>query len=50
MKRVNFDARVAKCIDQLREVEARSHERRHRLGIESRTAADTENESPTRKR
>jgi len=49
MKRGSFDARVAKCIDQLREVEARSHERRHRLGIESRTPGDGEIEAPARR-
>jgi len=49
MKRGSFDARVAKCIDQLREVETRSHERRHRLGIESRTAGDAATEPSVRK-
>ncbi|HMI20341.1 MAG TPA: hypothetical protein VK533_12415 [Sphingomonas sp.] len=49
MKRGSFDARVAKCIDQLREVEMRSHERRHRLGIESRTPGDAATEAPSRK-
>ncbi len=49
MKRGSFDARVAKCIDQLREVETRSHERRPRLGIESRTPADAATEAPVRK-
>jgi hypothetical protein len=49
MKRGSFDDRVAKCIDQLREVETRSHDRRHRLGIESRTPGDTASEAPARK-
>jgi hypothetical protein len=49
MKPGSFDARVAKCIDQLREAEMRSHERRHRLGIESRTPGDAATEAPIRK-
>ena len=37
MKRGSFDARVARCLDQLREVETRAQDRRLRLGLESRT-------------
>jgi hypothetical protein len=36
MKNGSFDARVARCIDQLREVEVRAQDRRHRLGLDSR--------------
>jgi len=36
MKRGSFDARIARCIDQLREVETRAQDRRLRLGLESR--------------
>lgn len=46
MKRGSFDARIAKCIDQLREVETRAHDRRVRLGLESRMAAPARSEPP----
>jgi hypothetical protein len=49
MKRGNFDDRIAKCLDQLREVETRARDRRHRLGLGSRVARNVEPDAPPRK-
>jgi len=38
-RRGSFDARIAECMAQFREVETRSSERTQRLGIEPRSPA-----------
>lgn len=46
VKRTSFDSRVAKCIDQLREVETRAQQRRSRLGLEARGPVAARSEPP----
>jgi hypothetical protein len=44
-RRGSFDARIAECMAQFMEVETRSSERTHRLGIEPRSARATERQN-----
>jgi hypothetical protein len=49
MKRGSFDARVAKCLAQFRQVETRSNERGERLGLDTRAPNDTAADAPPRR-